>query len=208
MTPFAKSSRMVWRPGSVSSQRSPRNFFRRLLSSGANCVALKVGTSCTRMILLPNAWMAEMHLLSGFVNYCVVKCFSKLIYLYLFPDSMSNLLIETGAIKTFPKSSSFKHSSGKFCPSSSSPFPKARNLKRTSLKMFVLRLFGKFMPLYPTPKGCRRFHSTHKVGRWTSRTSNPSSASSIMLKTGGDGGWLTAVVRWHMRCLLRRINWW
>jgi hypothetical protein len=121
---------------------------------------------------------------------------------------MSNLLIETSAIKTFLKSSSFKHFSGKFCPSSSSPFPKARNLEQTSLKMFVLRLFGRFMPLYPTPKGCRRFHSTHKLGRWTSRTSNPSNASSAVLKTGGDGGWLTAVVRWHMRCLLRPINWW
>ena len=97
----------------------------------------------------------------------VFKCFSKLIHLYLSPDSMSNLSIETSAIETFLKSLSFKHSSGRFSPSSSSPFPKARNLKQTSLKMFVLRLFGKFMPLYPTPKGCRRFRSTHKVGPWT-----------------------------------------
>jgi hypothetical protein len=106
---------------------------------------------------------------ASFVRVCepVVKCFSKLIYLYLSPDSMSSLLIETSAIETFPKSSSFKRSSGRFSPSSSSPFPKARNLKQTSLKMFVLRLFGKFVPLYPTPKGCRRFRSTHKVGPWT-----------------------------------------
>src|SRR5713226_1200397 len=97
---------MAWRPGSLSSQRSPGNFFRRLLSSGANCVALKVETSCTRIIVFPNAWMAEMHLLSMYVNYCtcIVKCFSKLIYLYLFPNSMSNLLIETSTIETFMKS--------------------------------------------------------------------------------------------------------
>jgi glucose-6-phosphate-specific signal transduction histidine kinase len=29
---------------------------------GKNCVALKVGTSCTCMILFTNAWTAEMHL--------------------------------------------------------------------------------------------------------------------------------------------------
>ena len=138
-----------------------KNFFRRLLNSRVNCVALKVRTSCTRVILDGRD--------ASFVRVCepVVKCFSKLIYLYLSLDSMSNLLIETSAIETFPKSSSFKRSSGRFSPSSSSPFPKARNFKQTSLKMFVLRLFGKFMPLYPTPKGCSRFRSTHKVGPWT-----------------------------------------
>jgi hypothetical protein len=102
---------------------------------------------------------------SGLLPYC--KRFSRLIYLYLFPNSMNNVLIETSAIKTFPKSSSFKRSSDNFGLSSSSPFPKARNLKQRSLKIFVLRLFGKFMPPYPTPKGCRRFHSTHKAGPWT-----------------------------------------
>ena len=146
----------------MSSQRSPGNFFRRRLSSGANCVALKVGTSCTRMILLPDAWTAEMHLSSGCVNYSFVNFFRGLSL--SFPNSMSNLLIETGAIKTFPKTSRFKHSSGNFGPSSSSPFPKAQNLKQRSLKMFALRLFGKFMQLYPTPEGCHRFHFTHKVG--------------------------------------------
>jgi len=174
----------------LTEERSPGNFFRRLLSSGANCVALKVGTSCTRIILFPNAWMAEMHLSSVYVNYCtcIVKCFSKLIYLYLFPNSMSNLLIETGAIETFPKSSSFKRFSGNFSPSSSSPFPKAGNLKQRSLKMFVLRLFGKLMPFSPTLKGCCRFHPTQKVGPWTPLTSNPSNALSAVLKTGGNGG--------------------
>jgi hypothetical protein len=49
-----------------------------------------------------------MHLLSVCVNYCIVKCSLGLIYLYLFPDSMNNLLIETGAINTFLKSSSFE----------------------------------------------------------------------------------------------------
>ena len=28
-----------------------------------------------------------------------------------------------------------------------------------------------------------------------------------VLKTGENGGWLTAVAHWHMWCLLRRINW-
>jgi hypothetical protein len=77
--------------------------------------------------------------------YC--QMFSNLIYLHLFPDSMSNLSIETSALDAFLKISSFTHSLGNFGTSSSFPFPKARNLKRRSLKMFVLRLFGKFMPL-------------------------------------------------------------
>jgi hypothetical protein len=119
---------------------------------------------------------------------------------------MSNLLIEISAIGTFPKSSSSKRSSGNFGASLSSPFPKARNLKQRSLKMFVLRLFNKFTPLYPTPMGCRRFHSTHKVGLWTLLTSNPSNVLLAVLKTGENGGWLTAVVHWHMRYLLRRIS--
>jgi hypothetical protein len=130
----------------------------------------------------------------------------RLIYLYLFPDSMSNLLIKTSAVKTFPNSSSFKHSSGNFCTSLSSPFPKAWNLKQRSLKMSVLRLFGKFMPLYPTFKG-HQFHFTHKWGPWTPLTSNPSNALLAVLKTGENGGWLTAVARWHMRYLLRWISW-
>jgi hypothetical protein len=146
---------------------------------------------------------------ASFVRVCELLCcqkFLKLIYLYLFSDSMSNLLIETSAIKTFLKSSSFKLSSGNFSSSSSSPFPKARNLKQRSLKMFVLRLFGKLMSSYPTPKGCRQFHSTHKVGPWTPLTSNPSNVLLAVLKTGGNGGWLTAVARWPMRYLLRWIS--
>ena len=67
---------------------------------------------------------------------------------------MSNLSIETSAIEIFLKISSYKRSSGNFGISSSSPFPKAKNLKRRSLKMFALRLFGKFMPFYPMPVGC------------------------------------------------------
>src|SRR5260370_3279715 len=142
------------------------------------------------IILFPNAWMAEMHLLFMYVNYCtcIVKCFLKLIYLYLFPNSMSNLLIETGTIKTFLKSLSFKHFSGNFSPLSSSPFPKAGNLKQRSLKMFVLRLFGKLMPFSPTLKGCCRFHPTQKVVPWTPLPSNPSNALSPVLNTGGNGG--------------------
>jgi hypothetical protein len=120
---------------------------------------------------------------------------------------MSNLLIETSAIKTFPKSSSLKHSLGSFCTPSSSPFPKARSLKQSSLKRFVLRLFGKFVLLSPTLMGYRRFHFTHKVGPWTLLTSNPYNASSAVLKTGGNGGWLTAVARWHMRYFQRWVSW-
>jgi hypothetical protein len=74
------------------------------------------------------------------------------------------------------------------------------------LKMFVLRLFNKFMPLYPTLMGCRRFHSTHKVGPWTPLISNPSNVLSAVLKTRGNGGWLTAVAHWHMRYSLRQIS--
>jgi hypothetical protein len=112
-------------------------------------------------------------------------------------------LIETSAIETIPKISSLKRSSGNFGTSSSSPFPKATNLKQRSLKMFVLRLFGKFVS---TLKGCCRFHPTHRVGFWTLLTSNPSNALSVVLKTEGNGGWLTAVARWHMRYLLKRIS--
>jgi hypothetical protein len=68
-----------------------------------------------------------------------------------------------------------------------------------------LRLFGKFMPIL---KGWCRFHSTHKVGPWTLLTSNQSNALLAVLKTGGNGGWLTVVARWHMRYSLRRISRW
>lgn len=74
------------------------------------------------MILFPNAWTASF--VRVCVNYCTVKCFSTLIYLCL--NSMNNLSIETSAIKTFRKSSSFKRSSGNYLhPSSSSPFSKS-----------------------------------------------------------------------------------
>jgi len=118
---------------------------------------------------------------------------------------MNNLLIETSAIESFPKSSSLKLSSGSFSTSSSSPYPKARYLKRRSLKPFVLRLFGKFMPRYLTLKD-RRFHFTHNLGPWTRLISNPSNALLAALKTGEIGRWLTAVARWHMRYLLRWIS--
>src|SRR5260370_26708010 len=35
----------------LTEERSPGNFFQRLLSSGANCIALKVGTLCMCIIL-------------------------------------------------------------------------------------------------------------------------------------------------------------
>ena len=115
---------------------------------------LKVAISCTCMRLFLNTWMAEMHLLFVIVNYCQIFLV-KLIYLSLFPNSISNLLTETSAIKTFLKSSSFKHFSGNFCTSSSFPFPKAQKLKQKSIKMFVLKLFDKFIP---TLKRCCQFH--------------------------------------------------
>ncbi len=80
---------------------------------------------------------------------------------------MSNSLIEISAIETFLKSSSFKRSSGNFSTSLSSPFPKVTYLKQRSLKMFVLQLFNKFIPFYPTLMGCRQSHSTHNIGPWT-----------------------------------------
>ena len=87
------------------------------------------------------------------VNYSFVNFFRGLSL--SFPDSMSNLLIKTGAIKTFLKTSSFKHSLGNFNSLSSSPFSKPQNLKQRSVKMFALQLFGKFIQLYPTLKGCQ-----------------------------------------------------
>jgi hypothetical protein len=57
--------------------RKGRIFFRRLSSNGI---------SCSRM--------AGMHLSFVYVNYSIVRCFSRLVYLYLFPDSMTNLSIE------------------------------------------------------------------------------------------------------------------
>ena len=194
---------MAWRPGSVSSQRLPGHFFRKMLSSGVNCVALKVGTSCTHIILSQNGWMAEMHLSSVCVNYSLFFFETNLLS---FPNSMSNLLIETSAIRTLPKSLSLKHSSGNFGISSSSPFPKARNLEQRSLKTFVLQSFNKFTSLFPTLMGYHRLHSTHKAGPWTPLISNLFNVLSAVLKTGGSGGWLTAVAHWHMRYLLRRIS--
>jgi hypothetical protein len=132
--------------------------------------------------------------------------FWKMIDFYPLPNSMSNLLTKTSAFETVPKISSCKRSSGNFCTLSSSPFPKAKNLKRRNPKLFVSRLFGKFMPSYPTLMGTRRFRSTRRLGASTPLTSNPSSVSSVALKTGEDGGWSTAAVHWHMRYSLRRIS--
>ena len=160
-----------------------------------------------QMILFPNAWTAEMHLLSVCVNYYIAKRFLKLIHLHLFPNSTNNSLIKTSATETFLKSSSSKLFSDNFAILSSSPFPKATNLKQRSLKLFVLRLFGKFVSRYPTRKGYHQFRYTHNGGPWTLLTLSLSNALSAALKTGGNGGWLTAVVRWHMQYLLRRTSW-
>ena len=69
-------------------------------------------------------------------------------FFHLFPRHMNNSLTKTSAIKTFPKTSSFKRSSGNFGTPSSFPSPKPRTIKQGSIKMFVLRLFGKFVPFY------------------------------------------------------------
>ena len=55
--------------------------------------------------------------------------------------------------ENLPESSSSNRSSGLF-GTSSSPFPKARNLEHKSLKMSVLRLLGEFMPFYPMLMEC------------------------------------------------------
>ena len=54
--------------------------------------------------------------------------------------------------------------------------------------------------------GCCQFHIICRLGPWTPLISNPSSALSAVLKTGVCGGWLTAVVHWHMQYSLRRIS--
>lgn len=119
---------------------------------------------------------------------------------------MSNSLIKTSDIETLPKNTSQKRSSGNFCTSSSSPFPRAKNLKRGSLKMSVSRSFGKLRLFSPMLVGCCQCHITRRLGAWTPPTLNQSSALSAVLKIAENGGWSTAVVRWLMRYSLRRIS--
>jgi hypothetical protein len=103
---------------------------------------------------------------ASFICVCrlIVDLSSTYIYFYVLPNSMSNLLIGISTIKTFPKISSYKHSLGNFGTLLSSLFPKARNLKRGSLKLFVLRLFGKFMSFYPMLMGYCQFRFTGRLG--------------------------------------------
>ena len=124
------------------------------------------------------------------------------------PNSISNLLIKTSNIETFPKNSSYNHSSGNFCTLSPSPFPKAKNLKWKSLTTSTWLLFSKLRLFPPTWMGCCQFCLTHKLEPWTPLTSNPSSALSAMLRTTENGGWSTTVVCWCMRYLLRWSSWW
>ena len=123
------------------------------------------------------------------------------------PNSMSNLLIKTSDIKTFPKNLSYNRSSGNFCTSSPSPFPKAKNLKRRSLTTSTWLLFSKLRLFPPMWMGCCQFCLTHKLEPWTPLISNPSSALSAMLRTTENRGWLTTVICWHMRYLLRWSSW-
>lgn len=177
----------------MSHYGSPRNLFRKSSSSGANFVALKVEISCTRIRLFPDAGTAEMRHSSA----CVIYFFSGKYSISIFCpiNSMSNSSIETSTVETFPKFSSYKRFTGNSSTSSSFPFPKPMNLIQRSPKVFVSRLFGKLIPFSPTLMERRPFRFTHRLGPWTSLTLNVSSALSAALKTGGDGGWSTAVVR-------------
>jgi hypothetical protein len=73
---------------------------------------------------------------------------------------MNKLSIETSAIETFPKSSSFKMFFGQLQSIVVIPISQIiiyiykADLKQRSLKMFILLLFGKFGPFYPMLKGC------------------------------------------------------
>jgi len=192
MAPFAKSLRVVWQPGSMSRHGSPRKLFRKSLSSGANFVTLKVEVSCMRIRSFPDAGTAKMRHLSM----CVIFFSGKyLISIFCPINSMSNLSIETSTVKTFPKFSSYKCFTGNSSTSLSFPFPKAMNFKQRSPKVFVLRLFRALILSSPTLMECCPFHFTCRLGPWTLLTLNVSSALSAALKTGGDGGWSTTVVR-------------
>jgi len=192
MAPFAKSSQVVWQPGLMSCHRSPRKSFQKSSSSRANFVTLKVEISCTRIRLFPNTGTAEMCHLSV----CVIFFSGKyLISIFCPINSMSNSLIETSTVETFPKFLSYKRFTGNSSTSSSFPFPKAMNFKQRSPKVFVLRLFRALILISPTLMERCPFRFTCRLGPWTLLTLNISSALSAVLKTGGDGGWLTAVVR-------------
>jgi len=175
----------------MSCHRSPRKSFQKSSSSGANFVALKVEISCTRIRSFPNTGTAKMRHLSA----CVIFFSGKYSISIFCPiNSMSNLLIETSTIETFLKFSSYKCFTGNSSTSSSFPFLKAMNFKQRSPKVFVLWLFGVLILISPTLMECRPFCFTCRLGPWTLLTLNVSSVLSAALKTGGDGGWLTAVV--------------
>src|SRR5260221_12456232 len=57
--PFTNSSQTASRPGSVSSQGLPGNFFWNSFPTGANCIALTVDTSVTGMISFTNHWTPD-----------------------------------------------------------------------------------------------------------------------------------------------------
>ena len=115
---------MAWRPGSVSSQKLPGNLFQRLFSSEANCVASKGGDIIhahdiihKRVNCRDASLVRVRELLSMFFE----------TNLYLFPNSsMSNSLIKTSAIKTFPKILSLKTFFGKLRYIVVIPIPKSK----------------------------------------------------------------------------------
>jgi hypothetical protein len=64
---------------------------------------------------------------------------------------------------------------------------------------------GYSLPFTHLYRFTQRLKGTHKVGPWT-LTSNLYSVLSAVLKTGGNGCWLTTVAWWHMRYLPRRYS--
>ena len=100
---------------------------------------------------------------------CIFHSYAWTIFKYYFDtnlllSSISNLLIKTDTIKTFLKSLSLKHFLDNFNTLLLSPFPKAKNSKQRSLKLFVLQLFGKLMPFYQMLVSSRQSHYTQKMG--------------------------------------------
>jgi len=151
-----------------------------------------VEISCTCIRSFPDAGTAKIHHLSM----CVILFSGKyLISIFCPINSMSNLSIETSTVETFPKFLSYKHFMGNSSTSSSFPFPKAMNFKQRSPKVFVLQLFGALILISPMLMEHRPFRFTCRLGPWTLLMLNVSSALLAMLKTRGDGGWSTAVVR-------------
>ena len=109
---------------------------------------------------------------------------SKLIYyFYVLADSVSDLWMKTGGIKTFPKSSRLDRLTE---PWSSSPFPEAKKLFQRIIKMFVLWSFGRF--IYTILRNCQ---GVPEMIPFYSRCggSNPTDIKSVRCALGGVEDW-------------------